>query len=106
MVTRALAGTADEMALAGIDSASFATTTLDAKEELARPWVHAWLARPDSGTNAVPAAFLLAWLVADELHILSIATLPASRRQGAGRALLGTALGFAREKKVRLLLLE
>ena len=68
--------------------------------EIALPWV---LRRAASG----PAlAFLLAWSVADELHLLDMATHPEHRRQGHSRALLGALLGFARREHKRLVLLE
>jgi len=58
------------------------------------------------GRACEPLAFLLAWLVVDELHVLSVATLPSFRRQGMARALLEHAVEFAREHKVRTVLLE
>lgn len=72
------------------------------REELARPWAHLWVSR--AGT--LPKAFLLAWHVADELHVLNVATHPRERRRGHGRALLDHALAFARAHQVRLVLLE
>jgi ribosomal-protein-alanine N-acetyltransferase len=75
------------------------------REELARPWARLWVARGKSAPkNAV--AFLLAWHVSDELHILDVATHPELRRRGYGRALMQQSLAYAREHKVRLVLLE
>ncbi|HEY2364921.1 MAG TPA: GNAT family N-acetyltransferase [Polyangiaceae bacterium] len=89
------------------------------REELARPWARLWVARgkttaplhhrgvpasPDPPTNAV--AFLLAWHVADELHILDVATHPELRRRGYGRALMQQSLAYAREHAIRHVLLE
>jgi ribosomal-protein-alanine N-acetyltransferase len=48
----------------------------------------------------------LTWLVADELHILNVATDPTYRRRGIGQALVERAIAFARERRVRLVLLE
>jgi ribosomal protein S18 acetylase RimI-like enzyme len=60
------------------------------RDELARPWARLWVARAqrqgDGPSHAV--AFLLAWHVADEVHILDVATHPEFRRRGYGRALL------------------
>lgn len=91
-------------AIAAIDRASFPQPSVDLADELERPWARLWVARPDAAAPA--AAFLLAWLVADELHILSIATHPSARRRGLARALLDHALATARERAMRLVLLE
>ncbi len=75
------------------------------REELARPWARLWVARAKGGgPNAV--AFLLAWHVADELHILDVATHPELRRRGYARALMQQSLAYAREKSIRHVLLE
>jgi len=79
------------------------------REELARPWARLWVARGaaaggERGPHAV--AFLLAWHVADELHILDVATHPELRRRGYGGALMQQSLAYARENKVKHLLLE
>jgi ribosomal-protein-alanine N-acetyltransferase len=95
----------DPEAILAIDAACFADGTVNVAAELERPWSRVWVARRGDGSSE-PRAFLLAWLVVDELHILSVATLPAFRRQGMGRALLAGSLEFAREKQVRLVLLE
>jgi ribosomal-protein-alanine N-acetyltransferase len=71
-------------------------------EELARPWTRAWVAR--EGAEVV--AYLLAWHVVDELHVLNVATVPAMRRRGIGRALVDAAVAYARASQIRLLVLE
>jgi len=68
--------------------------------EIALPWV---LRGPGSSE---PVAFALVWSVADELHLLDMATLPAERRRGHARALLCELLAYARREHKRLLLLE
>ncbi len=70
------------------------------EREFALPWV---LRSPSSGE---PLAFCLAWSVADELHLLDMASHPAHRRQGHARALLSELLSYARREQKRLLLLE
>ena len=72
-------------------------------EELARPWSRMWVAREEDD-GAV--AFLIAWHVADELHVLNIATRPDRRRRGMARALLDRSVAYARAHAVRRLLLE
>jgi [ribosomal protein S18]-alanine N-acetyltransferase len=104
IVERARKQLGDVQAIGAIDEACFPVPTVDMLAEMDRPWAHVWVARSEQGKDAV--GFLVAWLVSDELHILSLATLPPYRRQGTGRALLDTALDFARERRVRLVLLE
>ncbi len=93
---------ADRDAVLGI--AQFGDQDLDLNAEDARSFAHIWVARPKAG--AAPAAFLLAWAVADELHVINVATHPDSRRRGAARALLGAAIQHARSHRARLVLLE
>jgi ribosomal-protein-alanine N-acetyltransferase len=75
------------------------------REELARAWARLWVARAKTGTEHA-VAFLLAWHVADELHILDVATHPELRRRGYGRALMQQSLAYAREHAIRHVLLE
>ncbi len=95
----------DPEAILAIDQACFAQSTVNVTAELERPWSHVWVAR-QGGEDAEPRAFMLSWVVADELHILSVATLPPYRRQGLARALLQYAMEFARIRKVRAIFLE
>ena len=106
---------ADVAAVVAIDGSSPGSSAWDENQlrgELDRSWAHLWVARTP-GPTAIPAAgdettiaFIATWHVADELHVLNIATAEAHRRQGHARALLRVALGFAVERKVRLVLLE
>ncbi len=73
-------------------------------EELGRPWARVWSAAPAAG--AEPAAFLVAWHVADELHVLNVATVPPLRRRGFARALMDEALAYAAAQRIRIVLLE
>src|SRR6185312_3951673 len=76
------------------------------REELARPWARIWIARGDAPVGSPRAVgFLLAWHVADELHVLDVATHPELRRRGYGRALLQQSLAYAREQAIRHVLL-
>ena len=86
-----------------IASASFTEGGFSVDEELTRPWSRIWLAR---GPDRAVAGFLIAWHVADEVHVIHVATHPDSRRQGAARALMEALLGHARERRSRLVLLE
>lgn len=78
--------------------------TVDLDAELGREIALPWVLR--EAPNADPAAFLLAWSVADELHLLDMGTHPAARRKGHARALLDELLRVARAERKRLILLE
>jgi [ribosomal protein S18]-alanine N-acetyltransferase len=71
--------------------------------ELARPWSRRWVARHEVD-GVVGCA--LAWHVADELHVLNLATRSDRRRQGIGRALMQGMLRYARDNRVDHVLLE
>ncbi|WP_394823837.1 ribosomal protein S18-alanine N-acetyltransferase [Pendulispora albinea] len=89
-----------------IDAASFEShraTEATLREELARPWSHLWVARADSDR---PSAYIIVWHVADELHVLNVATDPASRRRGHARALMERTIEYGRRGDVRLVVLE
>jgi len=101
-ITRASSLDAEEVL--AIDRACFREPTLNVESELKHPWSYLFLARPDG--EKAPRAFLLAWLVSDELHILSVATLPEFRRRGLSRALLHHVIEFARGRGGRTVLLE
>jgi ribosomal-protein-alanine N-acetyltransferase len=73
------------------------------REELARPWSRLWVAREE---GEGPVAFLVAWHVADELHVLNVATRADRRRRGIARALLEEAIAYARTRSVKHVLLE
>jgi ribosomal-protein-alanine N-acetyltransferase len=50
--------------------------------------------------------YVCLWEVADELHITNIAVHPADRRRGIGRTLLARMLDDARQRALRLVVLE
>jgi ribosomal-protein-alanine N-acetyltransferase len=105
VITPARDVTTDCEAIVAIDKACFAQSTVNVSAELERPWSHVWVARLEDDESE-PRAFMLSWVVADELHILSVATQPGFRRQGLGSALLDYAMEFARIRKLRSVLLE
>jgi ribosomal-protein-alanine N-acetyltransferase len=96
---------ADVAAVAEIDAEAFPRTASSAEhvsEELARPWTRAWVAH----VGEAVVGYLLAWHVADEVHILQVATRARVRRNGYGRALVEAALEYAATERARLVLLE
>ncbi|HLK39245.1 MAG TPA: GNAT family N-acetyltransferase, partial [Polyangiaceae bacterium] len=93
---------ADLDAVSRIDPAA-ETTHEELAGELQRPWSKRWVARDDDGDVV---AFVLAWHVADELHVLNVATRADRRRRGIGRALMDALLSYSRAHRIRRLLLE
>jgi len=108
---------ADVSDVVAIESASFresrprlptGDTRIDAsklRDELARPWARLWVSRSAS-EPAHAVAYLIAWHVADELHVLDVATHPELRRRGHARALMQQSLAYARANAVRHVILE
>jgi ribosomal-protein-alanine N-acetyltransferase len=72
------------------------------EEELSR--VHARLDLARRGADVL--GYLNYWLVADEVHLLAIATHPDARRGGIGFALMRHLVDGARARNARLLTLE
>jgi ribosomal-protein-alanine N-acetyltransferase len=97
----------DEIARTAFSAGSFSV-----REEIKRGWSRIWVARCPprdtrlGGTSSPPAGFLISWHVADELHILNIATALAMRRRGIATALMEEAIRYATTSRVRLMLLE
>jgi [ribosomal protein S18]-alanine N-acetyltransferase len=77
---------------------------VDLDAELERPWVRAFVAREAPGAPVI--AFAVAWLVADEIHVIHVATSPEARRRGAGRALVEELVALGLRQGARFLLLE
>ena len=78
-------------------------TRIDLEAEVARPYTRIWTVR---GAAGAPQAYLVVWLVADELQIVDLATAVRSRRRGFARALLGHLLQFGRSGGYTRALLE
>lgn len=95
----------DRDAITAIEGEAFPEREPDVVGELKRPWAKLWVARLGC-ESAAPSAYLLAWLVADEVHVLSVATSVALRRRGLGRALMNEAISEARARQSELVLLE
>jgi ribosomal-protein-alanine N-acetyltransferase len=103
---------ADVPAVVAIDALSFPSVAVSDSlptpeqrfhEELSRPWTEAWVVY-DEAKKAI--GFLLAWVVADEMHVLNLATHPAERRRGVGTVLVAAAISLARSNRTKQLLLE
>src|SRR2546428_13279618 len=61
-----------------------------------------WAMREDARV----VGYLCLWEVADEVHITNIAVSPDCRRRGLGRTLLGGVLDEARQRMIRIVVLE
>ncbi len=73
------------------------------RAEIQRPWARLWVAREDDG---VTVAFVIAWHVVDELHVLNVATREDRRRRGIARLLMESLIAHARSVHAKHLLLE
>jgi ribosomal-protein-alanine N-acetyltransferase len=73
------------------------------RAEIQRPWARLWVAKEEDGTIA---AFVIAWHVADELHVLNVATRTDLRRRGIARRLMDHLVEHARAVRAKHLLLE
>jgi [ribosomal protein S18]-alanine N-acetyltransferase len=72
------------------------------RAEIQRPWARLWVAREEP----VVVAFVIAWHVADELHLLNVATREDRRRRGVARQLMDRVIAHARSVRVKHVLLE
>ncbi len=73
------------------------------RAEIIRPWARLWVARElEYGL----VAFVIVWHVADEIHVLNIATRADRRREGIARALMDHVVAFARAAGAKHVLLE
>ena len=69
--------------MVAIDRACFREATVNRRDRAEAPLVLRSFSRGRRTTTGA-RAFLLAWLVSDELHVLTVATLPEFRRRGLG----------------------
>ena len=101
LVTRAQPADRDAIA----ETADLSGVQLDVASELNREWSRLWIVRDEPGDRRV-GAFLLAWHVADEVHVIDLATRPDRRRRGFARVLVRQLLSYASEAQAQLVLLE
>jgi ribosomal-protein-alanine N-acetyltransferase len=73
-------------------------------EEMARDWAHVDVVR-DAARGTV-LAFGNYWLVADEVHLLNVATDPVARRAGHASRMLAHIVEFGRRHACRVVTLE
>ncbi len=107
-MTRIVPATVDDLdAIAAIEVHSFpkAWPRATFEAELANPNAHVDVARADHAPSVI-IGYHNYWIVAHELHVLTIATHPDHRRAGIGRALLDHAIEKARARDCMLATLE
>jgi ribosomal-protein-alanine N-acetyltransferase len=73
-------------------------------EEMGREWAHVDVARDRVGRNVL--AFSNYWVVADEVHLLNLATHPEARRAGHASRLLAHIIEVGRTRRCRFVTLE
>jgi ribosomal-protein-alanine N-acetyltransferase len=78
---------------------------LDVDRELEREWARWWVAHLGPAHQPL-AGLLLAWEVADELHVIDLGTRPDCRRCGVARRLVDALLDHAASRRLRLVILE
>jgi len=82
--------------------AAEAASPFDVSSEIERSFARLWVASDGPRIDG----FLLAWDVADEVHLLDLVVAEGARRKGIGFALVSTLLEHARGRRARLVLLE
>lgn len=105
-ITRVTGVVEDVAAIDAIAAESFTGYGFSVEEELSRPWARIWIAREQGPDWSLPVGFLVSWHVADEVHVLNIATSMRLRRRGIATALMREALRYAASHHVRIILLE
>lgn len=76
------------------------------KKELSQEWSTVLVAEDVGPKHSIIRGFAIFWLVADEVHVLNVATDVEHRRRGVGRALMDAVLQLGRDRQCRLATLE
>jgi ribosomal-protein-alanine N-acetyltransferase len=76
------------------------------KKELTQDWSTILLAEEPAVTGMEVLGFSIFWLVADEIHVLNVATAERHRRRGIGRAVIEATLDYGRAHRCRIASLE
>lgn len=97
---------ADVDAVMAIEKVSFRSpmTAQLLLEEMGREWAYIDVVRDRLGRNVV--AFTNYWVVADEVHLLNLATHPEQRRAGHASRLLAHIIEVGRTRSCRFVTLE
>jgi ribosomal-protein-alanine N-acetyltransferase len=76
------------------------------KNELVQDWSTVLVAEETGPGGQVILGFAIFWLVADEVHVLNVATDLEHRRKGIGRTLMDAVLDAGKSRQCRLATLE
>ncbi|MFO0600437.1 MAG: ribosomal protein S18-alanine N-acetyltransferase [Myxococcaceae bacterium] len=99
---------ADLPAVMAIEQQAFSNpwSTEMVKKELTQDWSTVLLGEEIGPSGWVLRGFAIFWLVADEVHVLNVATDQAERRRGFGRKVMDAVLATGRAHKCRIATLE
>jgi [ribosomal protein S18]-alanine N-acetyltransferase len=76
------------------------------RKELTQEWSNVLLLEESTPWGWELRAFAIFWIVADEVHVLNVATHVASRRKGYGRRIMDEVVIVGRERQCRIGTLE
>lgn len=76
------------------------------KKELSQEWSTVLLLEESTPWGWELRAFAIFWIVADEVHVLNVATHVASRRRGLGRRIMDEVVAVGRSRQCRIGTLE
>lgn len=76
------------------------------KKELTNEWSNVLLLEESTPWGWELRAFAIFWIVADEVHVLNVATHVASRRRGFGRTIMDEVVAVGRGRNCKLATLE
>ncbi len=76
------------------------------KKELTQDWSTVLVVEEPVGGVWTVLGFSIFWLVADEIHVLNVATAVKQRRRGIGRAVMEATLAYGRTHRCRIASLE
>lgn len=99
---------ADLPAVMAIEHQAFSNpwSTEMVKKELTQDWSTVLVLEESSPSGWQLRAFAIFWLVADEVHVLNVATDQLVRRRGFGRKVMDAVLSTGRAQKCTLATLE
>jgi ribosomal-protein-alanine N-acetyltransferase len=92
---------ADLPAVMVIENQAFSNpwSTEMVRKELTQEWSTVLLAEASTPEGHSLRGFAIFWLVADEIHVLNVATDQAFRRLGVGREVMNAVIAFGRDHK-------
>lgn len=99
---------ADLPAVMAIEHQAFTNpwSTEMVKKELTQEWSTVLVCEESTPSGWVVRGFAIFWLVADEVHVLNVATDTAVRRRGFGRQVMDAVLAQGRAQKCFMATLE